>query len=132
MVSVVDARPTMVPPAELLTDVLPTDRLTESGMPVAALRTELRKSDDLRNAGTVVFTWVQALGTIGLAVWVDRWWAYALAFVAMGPAFARFAILGHEAAHKLLFTNKRINDWVGRWLVAYPAFVPLDAYLRRH
>ena len=50
----------------------------------------------------------------------------------MGPAFARFAILGHEAAHKLLFTNKRWNDWVGRWVVAYPSFVPLDAYRRGH
>ena len=57
---------------------------------------------------------------------------YAAAFVLMGPALARFAILGHEAAHKLLFTNKRWNDFVGRWLVAYPSFVPLDGYRRAH
>jgi fatty acid desaturase len=132
MVTVLDARPTMLPPEELLTDVLPTDRLTATGMPVPALRAELRKIDDLRNAGTVVATWVQALGTIGLAVWIGHPLAYAAAFVLMGPAFARFAILGHEAAHKLLFTNKRWNDAVGRWLVAYPSFVPLDGYRRGH
>ena len=101
-------------------------------MPVPALRTELRKIDDLRNAGTVVATWLQALVTIGLAVWIGHPLAYAAAFVLMGPAFARFAILGHEAAHKLLFTNKRWNDAVGRWLVAYPSFVPLDGYRRGH
>ena len=101
-------------------------------MPVPELRTELRRIDDLRNVGTVVATWAQALGTIGLAVWIGHPLAYAAAFVLMGPAFARFAILGHEAAHKLLFTNKRWNDWVGRWLVAYPSFVPLDAYRRGH
>ena len=132
MVSVLDAGPTMLPPEELLTDVLPTDRLTATGMPVPELRTELRRIDDLRNVGTVVATWAQALGTIGLAVWIGHPLAYAAAFVLMGPAFARFAILGHEAAHKLLFTNKRWNDWVGRWVVAYPSFVPLDAYRRGH
>ena len=57
MVSVLDARPTMLPPEELLTDVLPTDRLTATGMPVPELRAELRRIDDLRNVGTVVATW---------------------------------------------------------------------------
>lgn len=132
MVSVLEARPTMLPPEELLTDVLPTDRLTANGMPVPEVRAELRRISDLRNVGTVVATWAQALGTIGGAVWIGHPVAYAAAFVLMGPAFARFAILGHEAAHKLLFTNKRWNDAVGRWLVAYPSFVALDAYRRGH
>src|SRR6188508_3531257 len=111
----------MLPPEELVTDVLPTDRLMATGMAVPELRTELRRIDDLRNVGTVIATWAQALGTIGLALWIGHALAYAAAFVLMGPAFARFAILGHEAAHKLLFTNKRWNDWVGRWIVSYPA-----------
>jgi fatty acid desaturase len=132
MVSVMDRRDTMVPPDELLTDVLPTERLTATGMAVPEVRAELRRIDDVRNAGTVLLAWAQALGTIGLAVWIRHPLAYAAAFVLMGPAFARFAIIGHEAAHKLLFTNKRVNDWVGRWLISYPAFVPLDAYRRGH
>src|SRR5688572_16524721 len=132
MVSVMDRRASMVPPEELLTDVLPTDRLTATGLPVPEVRSELRRIADLRNVGTVVATWAQGLGTIALAVWIGHPLAYAAAIVLMGPAFARFAILGHEAAHKLLFTNKRWNDWVGRWLVAYPSFVPLDAYRRGH
>ena len=132
MVSVLDTRPTMVPPDGALTQVLPTDRLTATGMPVPALRMELRRIADARNAGTVVATWAQALGTIGLAVWIGHPLAYAAAFLLMGPAFARFAILGHEAAHKLLFTNKRWNDAVGRWVVAYPAFIPLEGYRRGH
>ena len=65
-------------------------------------------------------------------MWIGHPLAYVAAFLLMGPAFARFAILGHEAAHKLLFTNKGWNDRVGRWVVAYPAFVPLDAYRRGH
>ena len=50
----------------------------------------------------------------------------------MGPLYVRFAILMHEAAHKLLFTNKRVNDWVGTWLIAYPAFTPIRLYRRGH
>ncbi len=132
MASVLDVRPTMVPPAEILSDVLPTDRLTASGMPVPELRTQLRRIANLRNVGTVLATWAQALGIIAAAVWIGHPLAYVVAFLLMGPAFARFAILGHEAAHKLLFTNKRWNDAVGRWLVAYPSFVPLDSYRRGH
>ncbi len=132
MVSVRDTRSTMLPPTELLPAVLPTERLTASGMPVPAVRSDLRRINNLRNAGTVMATWGQALGTIGLAVWIDRPLGYAAAFLLMGPAFARFAILGHEAAHRLLFTNKQWNDVIGGWVVAYPAFVPLNAYRRSH
>ena len=125
-------RTTMVPDDAVLPDVLPTERLTASGLPVPELRAELRRIDDLRNVGSVLLTWGQALVTIGAAVWIGHPLAYVAAFLLMGPAFARFAILGHEAAHKLLFTNKRWNDFVGRWLVAYPSFVPLEAYRRSH
>ncbi len=132
MVAVTEARTTVVPGAAVLPDVLPTERLTASGLPVPELRSELRRIDDVRNIGSVVLAWAQALGTIGAAVWISHPLAYAAAFVLMGPAFARFAIIGHEAAHKLLFTNKRVNDFVGRWILAYPSFVPLDQYRRGH
>ena len=132
MVAVTETRTTVVPSADILPDVLPTARLTASAMPVPELRSQLRRIDDVRNVGSVLLTWGQALGTIGAAVWIGHPLAYVAAFVLMGPAFARFAILGHEAAHKLLFTNKRANDAVGRWVLAYPSFVPLDAYRRGH
>jgi fatty acid desaturase len=38
----------------------------------------------------------------------------------------------HEAAHRLLFSNKRANDLVGRWLLGYPGFTSTDAYRRVH
>lgn len=122
----------MVPPAEHLPDVLPTDRLTATGMPVRELRTELRRINDWGNVWAIAIAWGQAALIIGLAAWIAHPAAYLLAIVAMGTVFARLAILAHEAAHKLLFTNKRLNDWVGRWLLAYPAFVPLEAYRRSH
>lgn len=123
---------TMVPPVAALPDLLPTDRLTASGMPVRALRDDLRRIANVRNIGSVALCWGQAAVTIGFALVVAHPLAWLVAFVLMGPVHARFAILMHEAAHKLLFTHKRANDVVGRWLGAYPAFVPLELYRRSH
>lgn len=122
----------MAPDAALLPEVLPTDRLTATGMPVAVVRGELRRIASFRNVGSVVATWGQGVGTVWLAVWFDHPLAYVVAFLLMGPVHARFASLGHEAAHKLLFTEKRSNDVVGRWLLAYPSFFAFDAYRRVH
>ncbi len=123
---------TMLPDPSLLHDVLPTDTLNERGRPVGPLRDELRRIPNLRNAFHVVGLWVQSAGIIALALWTHHPLAWVAAFFLMGRAHARFSILGHEAAHRLLFSNRAINDWVGTWLVAYPGFVPLAAYRRGH
>src|ERR1700733_2407992 len=117
---------TMVPEAADRPEVFPSERLQANGMAIPALRTDLRRIDNARNALSVAAVWFWVALIIGGAVWIDRWWGFVIAFVLMGPMYARFAILMHEAAHKLLFTNKRVNDWVGTWLIAYPAFTPIQ------
>jgi len=122
----------MVPVAAVRPSVLPTDRLLVSGKCRPELRQDLRRINDFRNALTVGGLWVWVMAMVALAVWIDNPLAYLAVFILMGPIHARFAILMHEAAHKLLFTNKRINDWVGTWVVAYPALVPIQLYRRGH
>lgn len=122
----------MVPAPEKLPSVLPTERLNERGMARGPLRGELRKISDLANVGTVVWALVLSFGTVVAAGWINTWWAYVLAFFVMGGSHARLNILGHEAAHRLLFSNRRANDWIGRWLLAYPTFQALMAYRRSH
>ena len=51
------ARTTMVPPDDLLPDVLPTERLNARAMPVRPLRDELRRIPTVRNVITVVMAW---------------------------------------------------------------------------
>src|SRR3546814_12810728 len=85
MVAVTEVRTTMVPSEDVLPDVLPTERLTATGMAAPELRAELRKIDDVRNVGSVLLTWAHAAVTIGAAVWIDHPLAYAAAFVFMGP-----------------------------------------------
>jgi fatty acid desaturase len=122
----------MLPPPELLPAVLPTERLTSSGKAVPAIRADLRRISNLGNVWTVLSVYLQTVGVVAAAVWLSHPLAWVAAFVLMGRAFAQFAILAHEAAHRLLFSSKRANDWVGRWLLGAPAFVPLEAYRRGH
>ena len=122
----------MLPDPALLTDVLPTGRLGPTGRPIGELREELYRIPDVANAFHVAGLWVQSVGMLAVAAWWGHPVGWVIAFLLMGRALGRFAILGHEAAHRLLFSNRRVNDWVGRWLVAYPAFVPLDVYRRSH
>ena len=64
-----DMAVTMVPPSELLPDVLPTDRLNARAMPVRPLRDELRRIPTVRNAITVVMALVQTFGVVIAAAW---------------------------------------------------------------
>ena len=123
---------TLLPTRDRLPDVLPTDRLNARGMAHNPLRGELRTIANLANVGTVVWALVLSFGVVAAAGWIDTWWAYVIAFFLMGGGHARLNILGHESAHRLLFSNRRANDWVGRWVLAYPTFQALMAYRRSH
>src|SRR3954463_16645385 len=122
----------MLPEPEALASFHPTDRLIANARPAPAWREELRRIPNVRNAFAVVFLYAQTIGIIVAAVWIDNWFVWALAFLLMGRAHAQFAALMHEAAHRLLFRNRNVNDWVGRWLLGFPAFTPIDSYRRGH
>jgi fatty acid desaturase len=96
------------------------------------VRAELRRIPDARNAITVAGALLQTFGLIAAAAWIDHPVVWVVAFLLMARGFALLAILGHEAAHRLLFSNRRANDFVGKWLLSYPGFVPIDLYRRSH
>ncbi len=123
---------TMLPEASALGKFVPNARLTATARPANAFRDELRRIPNLRNALAVAAVYAQTIGIVVAAVWIDNLFVWAIAFVLMGRAHAQFAALMHEAAHRLLFRNRKINDWVGRWLLGFPAFTPIDLYRRGH
>ncbi len=123
---------TMVPPAELLPDVLPTDRLGLTAKPKPPLRDELRAIPTARAAFAVVSLLTMTIGILVAAAWLANPFGYIAAFVLEGAMIVRFNILGHEAVHRTLFRNQRLNDWVGRWVLSYPAFVAFGLYKRSH
>jgi fatty acid desaturase len=108
-----------------------TDDVMPDGRLVSSRRDALRQIPSVRNGLSVVSVFVQTAVLIYLAVhfgpitWLP-------VFVLMGRAHAQFASLMHETAHRLLFRNRTLNDFVGRWLIGYPAFTNTDAYRRVH
>ena len=91
-----------------------TALLRADGRPQSAFRDELRCIPNGRNALSIASLYRQTAAVIVAAVhWAP--WAVVPAFILMGRAHAQFASLMHEAAHRLLFSNKRANDLVGRW-----------------
>jgi fatty acid desaturase len=110
----------LVPTTEVLDDVLPSERLLANGVAIPELRASFRHISNWRNVRAVAMVWVwTALLAYGGVHWGA--WAAVVAFVLMGPVHARFAILMHEGAHRLLFSKKRGNDYIAQWFVAYPA-----------
>ena len=122
----------LTPPASALPDVLPSERLLPNGMLRPELRRPLRRIPSVRNALSVLALWAAVAALVAVATGLHRWWVVVIVSVLMGPVHVRFAILMHEAAHRLLLRSRTANDLVGAWLIAYPALVPLSLYRRSH
>jgi fatty acid desaturase len=122
----------MIPEPALLVTPDPASRVTAIAKPVPEWREELRRIPSWHNALSVVLLYASTIGIIWLAVWANNPAVWALAFLAMGPVICRFNILMHEAAHRLLFGNRKVNDFVGRWFLGYPVLSPIDLYRRGH
>ena len=108
-----------------------TALIRPDGRPAADFRERLRRIPSWRNAVSVVSTWAQISAVVWATVTFGPW-VWPVTFVLMGRAFAQLASLMHEAAHRLLFSNKRANDVVGRWLLGFPSFTSTDVYRRVH
>lgn len=108
-----------------------TALIRPDGRPQPAFREQLRRIPSWRNAWSVLFLYVQT----GLVLWATvalAPWVWPITFVLLGRTFAQYLSLMHDAAHRLLFRNKRVNDFVGRWLLGYPSLTNVDGYRRVH
>ena len=123
---------TVIPTSDLLVAPAADGPIGPTGKPAPELRERLRRIPNVRNVVNVVALYTITIGIFVVTARLDNVFVWIAAFLVMGPIHARFAILMHEAAHRLLFSNRRANDFVGKWFIAYPAFVPIDLYRRGH
>jgi fatty acid desaturase len=75
---------------------------------------------------------VQTIGIIWAALALHNPITYVIAFLLMGRAHAQLLALMHESVHRLLFRNRKLNDFAGRWLLGYMSFVNSDGYRYVH
>jgi fatty acid desaturase len=122
----------MVPDASVFTQIDGNDKILPNGHPVSQWRAELRHIPNLRNAFSVVSIYVQTIGIIWVALKLSNPVTYVIAFLLMGRAHAQLLALMHESVHRLLFRNRKLNDFAGRWLLGYMSFVNTDGYRYVH
>lgn len=110
-----------------------SERLRPDGRPKPAFRAELRKIDDVRNVITTISSVALPLALVAVVIAVDHWLAVVAAIPVAGILQNRLFILHHEGAHRLLFSNRRWNDWIGVVLLGWIAFgTGTHSYRRGH
>ncbi|MDH4170691.1 MAG: fatty acid desaturase [Acidimicrobiia bacterium] len=99
-----------------------SDRLRPDGRPRPEFRARLRRIPNLANAGLVAVVFAYPPLVVWAAVSLDHPLSWIVAFLLMGAWFQRSLTLFHEAAHRLLFSNRRLNDFVGEQLIGWLTF----------
>ncbi len=93
---------------------------------------ELLSFDDRRSWAAVTVNWGLIFASMAM---VARWpnpLTILVALFVIGARQLGMSILMHEAAHRTLFKNRKLNDWVGNWLAAYPVWADLAPYRPYH
>jgi len=87
---------------------------------------------DWRSWASIALDWAIVFAAMALvAVWTNPL-AIVLALFLIGARQLGLAVLMHEASHRSLFSNKKVNDWAGNWLCAYPVWSDLYPYRPYH
>jgi fatty acid desaturase len=92
----------------------------------------LGRKSDVVGALLVLHAWALIFGSMAMFAWWPNPFTFLLAVTVIGTRQLGLAILMHDAAHGLLFANRRLNDWVATWLCAYPVFTSLALYRPYH
>jgi len=93
---------------------------------------ELRGKSDVVGALLVLHAWALIAASMALFAWWPNPFTFLLGVMVVGGRQLGLAILMHDAAHGLLFANRRLNDGVGTWLCAWPVFTSLALYRPYH
>ena len=95
-------------------------------------RKALLRIDPWASAWMVASNWVLVLAAMALVAWAPNPLTVVVALFVIGARQLGMAIVMHEAAHRTLFRARRLNDWVGNWLAAYPVWAEVGPYRAYH
>ena len=92
----------------------------------------LLEIEDWRGWVTLVVDWSIVFASFALVAWAPNPVTIVLALVLIGTRQLGLAVVMHEAAHRTLFRNRKLNDWAGNWLAAYPVWSDVKPYRGYH
>ena len=95
-------------------------------------RKALLQRSDWRGAYEVLFTWTIIASCFALVIYFPHPLSYIAVWLIIGGRQLACSIIMHDTGHFALFQSRRLNDFVGKWLGAYPVFSDLMAYRPYH
>lgn len=98
---------------------------------------DLHRRSDARGAMAVLLCWLSISALLLLASLSLQlgWWGVPLltgSLMLLAGRLLALAILCHEASHRSLFQNAKLNDVIGEWLCAAPVYLDLTKYRQHH
>ena len=96
------------------------------------LRAKALKAVSLGPVSEIAFYWLQIVVALSLFSMHPAWWTYILVILFISARQYALAVLLHDAQHSHLHANRRISDWLGRWLIAAPLGSEFGASQKTH
>jgi len=93
---------------------------------------DLVQLEDWRSWLSIALTWGLVFAAMALVAAVPHALTVLLALFVIGARQLGLAVFMHEAAHRTLFSSRKVNDWVGNWLCAYPIWADTEPYRPYH
>lgn len=85
-----------------------------------------------RCAAQILTQWLACALAIAAAQWAGHWVVKVAAMLVIATRQHAMLVLMHEAAHRLLARDRRLNDIVGNLLLAFPLTLSVARYRAHH
>ena len=95
-------------------------------------RRELLTLRDARAWLSIGTDWGLVFAAFALVAYLPNPVTILVAIAVIGARQLGFAIMMHDAAHRVLLRSREWNDWVGNWLCAYPVYLDVHPYRNYH
>ncbi len=92
----------------------------------------LLEVQDWRGWFTIGLNWAIVFASCALVAWAPSPLTILVALFLIGARQLGMAVVMHEAAHRTMFKNRKLNDVACNWLAAYPVWADLGPYRSYH
>ena len=93
---------------------------------------EIREKKDQINVVSISLNWLQIIAAMALFFYFPNVLTFLLSVIVIGSRQFALAVLAHDGAHNLLFSNEKINDFASQWFCAFPLFSDNRPYRPYH
>ena len=107
-------------------DYKPQDLLSKEQLKI------IRKKRGWINVVSISLNWLQIIAAMALFFYFPNVLTFLLSVIVIGSRQFALAVLAHDGAHNLLFSNEKINDFISQWFCAFPLFSDNRPYRPYH